>query len=582
MCGIAGIYYFHNKTKKTSEISRMLDEINHRGPDGRGIYVKDNVELGHVLLKIQDVTDSSQQPYIFKNLVLVYNGEIYNYKELRQHLINKKYTFETDGDTEVLIKMIDCYGLDKTLEKIEGCFAFSIYDSDTNELYLVRDRFGIKPAYYFQNDEKFIFCSEIKGILQCENIPRKFNMNKVLITLNCRLWLDQETTLFQNINCVKAGHYLKIDQNGSQYIKYYDLKFTNEYNNAIDLLHDFRQEFESSVEKKLISKVPVAAFLSGGLDSSIVCKVLQEYSKDQLNTYTICYDFDDDLDLNYANKLATKEGFKNHNILITEEMYNLKNIDKVTYGVEEVLIDKVYIPMYFNYQAAKQDGYTVVVSGQGSDEVWLGYIFTWKIFTYLNEKYNYDCLISDYYKQNMIFKNKINFSLEHKIDDILKRYLDENLNQNEDDELNSFGDLSVKTILHDLLIQEDKIAMMSSVESRVPFVDNHKIVELAYKASSKIKTFDGREKYIVRTYSRGKIDDSIVNREKYPFPEPPKVYNSVITKICKKYWKEITESQIIKKLIQHKYLSNVDQFTEIEQWWLLIYWRFEKVFKMEV
>lgn len=582
MCGIVGIVNYDNKKVKSNELNKMLKKIKHRGPDGNGIYIDDNVGLGHVLLKIQDTSDMSKQPYVYKNLVLTYNGEIYNFKELRQKLIKKNYKFDTDGDTEVLIKMLECYGLDKTLNQLEGCYAFALYNKDTKETYLVRDRFGIKPLYYYEDSNRLIFCSEIKGILECDNVKRIFNMDKILISLNCRLWLDQESTLFKGINCLKPGSYLKIDKNGIKKIEYYKLNFTDEYNNPDDLVKDFKKEFESSVKKKLISKVPVAAFLSGGIDSSIVCKLLSDYSKTRLSTYTICYDFDNNIDLNHANILADAEDFNRHNILITENMYDIKTIDKVTYGVEEILIDKVYIPMYFNYKSAKKDGYTVVVSGQGSDEVWLGYIFTWKIFKYINEMYNQKDLINYYYKNNMIFKDKINDNLEQKLDNTLMNYLNSNLIMNKQDEINSYGDLSLKTILHDLLIQEDKIAMMNSIESRVPFVDNHKIVELAYKASSKIKTYDGKEKYIVRKYAEGKIDDSIINREKYPFPEPPKIYNNIITKICKDNWEEIKKSNIINALIKKELLNSIENFTELEQWWLLVYWRFEMVFNMEV
>ena len=581
MCGILGIINKKNKKVSKTEINKMMKKIKHRGPNGQGIFIDERFGSGHVLLKIQDTSENSKQPFCYNNLVLTYNGEIYNFLELKKELIKKGYTFNTIGDTEVLIKMIDCYGLDKTLEKIEGCYAFSLYNKKTKELYLVRDRFGIKPLYYYDGKERLVYASEIKALLECKDVPRIFNINQVIISLNCRLWVDPYQTFFKDIYSVKPGHYLKIKDNVITDHEYYSLKFTNEYKSSKDLIKDFEKEFTDSVRKKLISQVPVAAFLSGGLDSSIVCKLLNDYSKESLNTYTIWYDFDNDLDLNHANILAKKENFKNHNILVSEDMYNIENIDRVTYGVEEILIDKVYIPMYFNYKAAKDDGFTVVVSGQGSDEVWLGYVFTWKIYQYLKDKYNYDSLINNYYKNNMVFKNKVNKDIENEITGILTKYLDDNFKPNKD-EINSYGDLSLKTILHDLLVQEDKIAMMSSIESRVPFVDNHKIVELAYKASSKLKLEDGREKYIVRKYSKGKIPDSIVDREKYPFPEPPKVYNGVITKICKDNWKYIKNSKIIKKLISKDQLNNVDNFTELEQWWLLVYWRFEKVFNMEV
>lgn len=581
MCGIVGKVNKNGKNVSKTEISNMLNKIKHRGPDGEGIFLDGNIGCGHVLLKIQDTSSKSKQPFLYKNLVLCFNGEIYNFLELKKELTNEGYSFETIGDTEVLVKLIDAYGLDGALKKIEGCYAFSLYNKSTKELYLVRDKVGIKPLYYYNDDNQFIYGSEIKSILTLPGVPREFNMNQVIISLNCKLWMDPYQTLFKGIYSVRPGHYIKIIEGGFADYEYHSFEFTDEYKFSDKLIDDFEKEFTDSVRKKLISQVPMAAFLSGGLDSSIVCKLLNDYSEKTLNTYTICYDFDNDFDLSHANILAKKEGFQNNNILIKEEMYNIDVIDKVIYGVEEILIDKVYIPMYFNYKAAKDDGFTVVISGQGSDEVWLGYIFTWKIFQFLGGKYNRKSLINDYYKSNMIFKDKLNINVENKITETLINYLDNNFRPSSD-EINSYGDLSLKTILHDLLIQEDKIAMMNSIESRVPFVDNHRIVELAYKASSKLKLEDGREKYIVRKYANGKIPDSIVNREKYPFPEPPRIYNEVITKICKDNWSKITSSRIINKLIKSDFLNDAYNFTETEQWWILVYWRFEEIFDMEV
>lgn len=582
MCGIAGIIKKDNNNVSKTEVKKMIKAIKHRGPDGENIFINGSVGFGHVLLKIQDMSDLSVQPYEYKNLVLCYNGEVYNYKKLKSDLISKGYTFDTDGDTEVLIKLIDEYGLEKTLNLIEGCFAFSLYNKKTNITYIVRDRFGIKPLYYYNDDNRFIFCSEIKGIIQCNDIPRKFNLETVITSFNCRLWMDPENTLFEGIKNLCPGYYLKVKNNKVEKKQYYKLTFKDNYNNKEKLIEDFSKEFEASVQKKLLSKVPVAAFLSGGLDSSIICKLLSDFSQEKLSTYTICYDFDNDWDLNHAEELAIKEGFNQHNVLITEDMYNINNIDKVTYAVEEILIDKVYIPMYFNYKKAKDDGYTVVVSGQGSDEVWLGYIFTWKIFQFINERYNKNTLINEYYIPNMIFSNKLRINQQSKVKKCLEKYLDKYFLEDNNDQLNSYADLSLKTILHDLLVQEDKIAMIHGIESRVPFVDNHRIVELAYNSSSKIKTYDGREKYIVRKYSEGKIPASIIKREKYPFPEPPKIYNNVITRICKENWEDIIKSKIINKMIKKELLNDIENFTEIEQWWLLVYWRFEKVFKMEV
>lgn len=583
MCGIVGKVNLNNKIVENDEIQKMIDVIRHRGPDGNGIYINENIGFGHVLLKIQDLSNCSVQPYKYDNLVMAFNGEIYNYKELKIELENKGYTFDTNGDTEVLIKYIHCFGIDETLKNIEGCYAICLLDNNNKDVYIIRDRFGIKPLYYTRNNEKLIFASEIKSIIQDESVERKFDIETVLISLNCKLWMDPKKTLFQNIYMLEPGNYIKINSNYKIEVKkYYELKFKDEYKDPKKLVEDFSKEFTKSVKKKLISKVPVAAFLSGGLDSSLVCKILNDSMKQKLNTYTIHYDFDNDLDLNYANQLKREEGFEQHNILITEKMYNIENIDKVTYSVEEILIDKVYIPMYFNYKAAKDDGYTVVVSGQGSDEVWLGYVFTWKIFQYINQNIDKATLINDYYIKNMVFKESINKKLKKSIVKTLERYLDSNLDLNRDDIINSYADMSMKTILHDLLMQEDKIAMANSIESRVPFIDNHHIVELAYNASSNIKLYDGREKYIVRSFAKGKINNEIIEREKYPFPEPPSAYNNRIKQLCIENWEKIKKSKIINIIIDADKLDDVDNFTPTEQWTMLVYWRFEQVFEMSV
>lgn len=579
MCGIVG---YIGKDKVNKDILRkMLLKIKHRGPDNQNLKIIGKVGFGHALLKIQDMSDGSQQPFIFKDLMLTYNGEIYNYRELREELKKLNYEFSTDGDTEVLIKYIDCFGLDETLKKIEGCFAFALYNKNTNECFLVRDRAGMKPLYYYKDNDKFVFASEIKAILECD-VPRCLNLETLLIDFNCRLWTHPEKTLFKDIYLLKPGTYLRISANGIEKREYYNLKFTNEYINPEKLVEDFGEEFESSVNKKLISKVPVAAFLSGGLDSSIVCKILAEKSKNQLNTYTVHYNFDNDLDLNHADILSGNLSIKSKHVLISENMYNLENIDKVTYAVEEIMIDKVYIPTYFNYKAAKDDNFRVVVTGQGADEIWLGYIFTWKIFQFLGNKANKKTLINDYYKKNMIFSKKMRSNIKKQVDNIMENYLDELLDLNKKDVVNSYGDLSRKTILQDLLMQEDKLAMAHSIESRAPFIDDHKIMELGYKANSKVKIYDGREKYIVREYARGNISDKIVNREKYPFPEPPVVYNKKIYELCKDNWDELSHSKIINLIIDDKYLNNVDNFSALEQWWLLICWRFEKVFNIDI
>lgn len=582
MCGIVGKINLNKNDVKKQEIMEMLDVIKHRGPDGQNIFIDKNVGFGHVLLKIQDLSENSAQPFEYDNYVITYNGEIYNYQNLKEELIKNNYKFFTCGDTEVLIKYIHCFGIDKTLQKIEGCYAFALFDKKSRDTYIVRDKLGIKPLYMYRDDEKFIFASEIKSIIQNKSVKRQFDTEVAVISFNCKLWMDPSKTLFKNISMLEPGHYIKISDNKIQEKCYYKLKFTKDYINIEKILKEFSKEFTYSVEQKLISKVPIAAFLSGGLDSSIVCKLLNDKLDKPLDTYTIFYNNDDNIDMNYAIELCEKEKMKNHNVLISEEMYNIDIIDKVIYHVEEILIDKVYVSMYYNYKKARKDGYKVVVSGQGSDEVWLGYIFNWGIFNYTNEKANVETLINDYYIKNMAFLGKLKSDIENKVYTIMERYLTRNLKLNNNDVLNSYSELSIRTILQDLLMQEDKIAMANSIESRVPFVDNHRIVELAYKIPSKYKVYDGREKYIVRRFADKKIPNSILERTKYPFPEPPKFYNIKINNILKDNWEDVKNSKILNKLIDFRKVDNVDDFSPVEQWMLLSYWRFEKVFKMEV
>ena len=584
MCGIVGKYKFKGNIE-SQDIKNMLNSITHRGPDYGDIWLKDNIGLGHRLLKIQDLSQKSFQPYKYGKYVMSYNGEIYNYQIIREQLEKENIFFESSGDTEVLIKCFEKYGVNGTLNMIEGCFAIALYDTVNDILYLIRDRVGIKPLHYYINNEGIIFASEIKAILQNKEVRKNYNLENIIISLECRLWMHPKWTMFNNIYNVEPGTYLKIEKDKVKEIKYYDLKYTNELNDEKIAIQEFGNEFEKTIKSKLISKVPIAAFLSGGIDSSLVCKIAQEKMENRLNTYTICYEKDDDQDLIHAKELAEKENFKQHNILIKQEDYTIENIDKVIYAVEEILIDKVYLPVYFNYREAKKDGFTVVLNGQGSDEVWLGYIFNWNIFNYTKETDDVEKLIESYYMPNMIFKGKFKKDFNEKIRNTLKKYLKDTLEKysksENDDKLNDYSIMSIKTILHDLLLQEDKLAMAHSVESRVPFVDDHKLIELSMKMPSKLKIKDGREKYILRKFGEDKLPESIIKRRKYAFPEPPDIYDSKIKNICIENWNSISKCKILNRIIDNKYWENIDNFSNRELWWLLVYWRFESVFKME-
>ena len=384
--------------------------------------------------------------------------------------------------------------------------------------------------------------------MENREIEREYNKENIIISLACKLWMHPKWTMFKRIYNIEPGCFMEITKNSIKQERYYEISYESLILNESDVIKKFDEEFRDSIKKKLISKVPIAAFLSGGIDSSLLCKIAQDNLEKQLNTYTICYEYDNDLDLIHAEELAKKESFNQNNVLITEDYYTIENIDKVIYAVEEILIDKVYLPVYFNYKAAKDDGFTVVLNGQGSDEVWLGYIFNWNIFNFTEETDNIEKLINEYYMPNIIFKDKFNIKFENTIKSTLRKYLKDTLERysknNNSDKLNEYSIMSIKTILHDLLLQEDKLAMAHSVESRVPFVDNHRLVELSMGIPGELKIKDGREKYILRQYGKNLLPESIVQRKKYAFPEPPNVYNKKLRELCKENWEKI----IIKKM----------------------------------
>lgn len=589
MCGIAGIYRFDNKSVDNSLLKQMSDILSHRGPDNFGIYKKHNYGVIHRLLKIQDLSKNSNQPIESERYIMSYNGEIYNYLELKKNLQDEGMVFISDGDTEVLLACFEKYGIKKTLEFIDGCYAIALYDKKKDQLNLIRDRMGIKPLYYYKNNNKLVFGSEIKAILQDKEIEHYYNIDTVLLSFLCKLWMPQKETLFKDIFMIEPGSIMVIDKKEVKFIKYYEHKYNiKEYLDSEDEIEkQFGEIFKNSIRKKLISKVSVAAFLSGGIDSSLICKEVVDYGKKNLNAYTVSYQYDENTDLKHAQILCEKEKIKHHNTQINPEDYSIDNIDKVLYSVEEFMTDKVYLSVYFNYKSAKEDGYTVILNGQGADETWLGYLNNWDIYKIGNNELN-DAelqrnLILEYYMPKMIFGEKLKIKYRLMAEKALKRYLDVHFfHHRSDDLLNDYQIMSFKTILHDLLMQEDKLAMAHSIESRVPFVDEKDLVNLSYKISGKYKIKDGREKYILRKYGKGLLPDSIVERNKLPFQEPPRKYNENLDRLIYENQEKIQKCKLLNKIIDKKYLKNLNNFEAVEKWWILMCYRFEDVFNMEV
>lgn len=367
MCGICGF------TGKDPElIQRMTDVITHRGPDQEGHFVCDEISLGHRRLSIIDLTELGRQPMCNEDgtIQLVYNGEIYNHEELREDLIAKGHVFRSKTDSEVIIHAYEEYGVD-CLQLFNGMFAFAIWDFSKKRLFMARDRIGIKPLYYYFKDGHFVFGSEIKSILEDPRVPRSLN-NQGLYGYIGFEFIAAPDTLFEGIHKVPAGHYAILQKGDLVVAPYWDLKFdeSDAPKSEEEAIEKMRWLFEDAVRCRLMSDVPLGAFLSGGLDSSTIVAMMRKHISGPLRTFTIGYEDKSFSELEYAQIVADKFQTEHH-ILMIEEM-TPELIEKSLWHFDEPMTDLSSIPLMLICQKAKED-ITVCLSGEGGDEVFVGY-----------------------------------------------------------------------------------------------------------------------------------------------------------------------------------------------------------------
>jgi asparagine synthase (glutamine-hydrolysing) len=463
MCGIVGIYNFKKNVEKYN-IYKMLKQIEHRGPDYNNIYINKNIGLGHNLLKIQDISDLSHQPYVFKDLIIVYNGEIYNFKEIKKELEIKGYKFFSEGDTEVLAKSFDYWGL-SAVKKFNGFFSIAIYNKKKKTISLIRDRVGIKPLYYYIDNNQLIFSSEIKAIFSQNNVYKNLNLNTILLSFSSNLWLPYYNTFFEKIKMLEPGTIIVFNKNGvlNKY-KYFEPIINVKYKKEKDVINLFKYSIKKSIKYKTLSKFKIATFLSGGIDSSIITKEYNDLTNKAIDSFTIYYEKKENIDLNHAEILTKNEKINHHKICVKPEDINIQILDEVIFHMEELLMDKVYISDYLNYKAAKKEGFRIILNGQGSDELWLGYLNIWGIYKFIGNNFNKNIMIENYFKKNMIFKDKLSNYSKNKIFDILDEYISTNILNNYQNEYENYTIYAIKTILHNLLLQEDKLSMAHSIE----------------------------------------------------------------------------------------------------------------------
>src|SRR5438477_828355 len=373
MCGITGIMAFNDQGKeRLSKVKDSTNKIFRRGPDGNGFFIDACVALGHRRLSIIDITERGSQPMWDPSgrFAIIFNGEIFNYNELRERYFPDKGDWNSQSDTEVLLHLFmklkeNCFPL------LSGFFALAIYDKQTEELFLARDRFGKKPIHYFKNENYFAFASELKGLLEY-HIPKKIDHTSLLEYLQLN-YIPQPSSIFENVLKLEPGHYLVTSKNRFEIKSYYELKWNQQddslsYSCACLKLEQLMSE---SVKKRLIADVPLGAFLSGGIDSSVVVALASQYTK-HLNTFSIGYKdhpfFDE---TRYANLVARRYN-TNHTVFSLTNQDFLEHIDSVLGYIDEPFADSSAIPEYILSHYTRKH-VTVALSGDGGDEVFAGY-----------------------------------------------------------------------------------------------------------------------------------------------------------------------------------------------------------------
>jgi len=556
MCGICGVWF---RDKKKTVNKKWLADINntmfHRGPDGEGVYIDGSLGLAHRRLSIIDITGGAQPMQNREgSTAIVFNGEIYNYKELRKEQEKNGSKFETDSDTETIIHQYEKHGLDCVLN-LQGMFSFGIWDKDRKMLMLARDRIGIKPLYYAVTSEAFIFSSEIKAILKSGLVDADVDVSNIDSYLSLG-WVPSPKTLFRGIYKLEPGTLAVInDKHDIRIDKYWDINSTQEKEIVPDehIPDNFTEQLTNVVGSHLVSDVPVGAFLSGGLDSSAIVATMAKLSDNRIKTFSVGYDEKyGPSELPYA-KLVAERFNTEHNEYILEPLDFFDSIEKLLAFAEEPIEEPSGIALFQLSKMAKEQA-TVLLAGEGMDEILAGYPIYKKMPTiekmHAFAKY-IKPLVSGSLLDNLNIGEKLLKYIDWVLNPIESRYHSVNsrltehiknrmyepgsainrgvVNEYYSDILKELKDRTLlqkmtiadtTTWLPDcLLLKADKMTMAASIELRVPFLD-HKFVEYCGSLQDKWKIRNGVQKYLLRKNMEGVLPDVILNRKKQGFPIP--------------------------------------------------------------
>ncbi|MGH9773166.1 MAG: asparagine synthase (glutamine-hydrolyzing) [Candidatus Acidiferrales bacterium] len=565
MCGICGIISLNGmRPPLRREVEAMCDVIAHRGPDGAGVFLEGAAALGHRRLSIIDPA-SGQQPMSNEdeNLQITFNGEIYNHTELRKGLEARGHHYRTHCDTETILHLFE-EGAERSVNKLRGMFAFAIWDRQRQTLFCARDRLGVKPFYYTIHSGRFVFASEIKALLELPEIERRVNRN-ILPEFFCTGYVAGAETLFEGIYKLMPGHWLTLSDGTLTVQSYWSLRFpaSPSIRPVEEYVEEFRELLAESVRLRLMSDVPLGAFLSGGLDSSAVVGLMRQLTGGQrIKTFSVGFAEDKYSELDYAREVAEHFETDHHEVRLDRETF-FSLLPKMIWHEDEPVVWPSSVSLYsVAAEAAKH--VKVVLTGEGSDELMGGYSrylatiwnvrlgnLYWKLSprplqrgirrlleshaaptaitkTLLHSSLYWSKSFEEIYFSNFMssffptelpallgadvtaspaqmnpYRTALEYAAQEKTPDLLSKLLY----------------IDIRTYLVELLMKQDNMSMAASVESRVPFLD-HRLVESVCAMPSSAKLRGLKTKYILRTAMEGSVPPSILTRRKRGFPTP--------------------------------------------------------------
>ena len=544
MCGICGRYNLNGSPVAAAEIVAMRDAMLHRGPDDQGLLVDGSVGLGHRRLSIIDLS-GGHQPMSNEDgsVTVVFNGEIYNFEEIRAGLLARGHTFKTRSDTEVIVHLYEELGAE-CVQRFVGMFAIALWDARRRQLFLARDRLGVKPLYYAQIRDSLLFASEIKSLLRADGLSTELDPQGLRRYLTYRFPYG-DGTLFKQVRQLPPGHYLLAQQGKVNVKRYWDVP-PSEGSSKAGAPADFLPLLDEAVRLRMISDVPLGSFLSGGIDSSAITALMARHTE-QVRTFSVGFMPDEESELAWAKKVADHCGALHHEfVLHSEDFFSL--LQRLVWHNDEPLTFPASIPLYLLSRESKRVA-TVMLGGEGADEILAGYGTNMRVYWMARvaaqvpaplrrllarlplppraraiaarAALDQTSLIEDTYRladyEPLVGACRLPLPSAAADD---RQLLEEvGLSSRPGGFLDRLLYFQLKTYLVALLMKQDKMSMAASIETRVPYLD-HRLVELAFSLPDRYKIRGRTGKYLLKQAGRSLLPREVIDRPKRGFPVP--------------------------------------------------------------